>query len=59
MKKTLEKILLEFEPGSDLCEFFSRFSPFSKFILLICSNLTILYITVPENSTCVNLQSFS
>ena len=28
--------------------FFSMFSLFSKNILLICSNITMLYITVPE-----------
>ena len=55
-KKNHEKIflkknknfLLKFWPGSDLGEFFSRFSLFSKVILLIFSSITMLYTTVAE-----------
>ena len=44
-KKTIHNFVLKFLLGSDLCDFFSRFSFFSKVILLICGNITVLYIT--------------
>ena len=47
-KKNNKNFLLKFYASSDLREFFSRFLLFSKIVLLICSNITMLYITVPE-----------
>ena len=48
-QKKKKQFLLKSYPGSDLYDFiFARFSLFSKVILLICSNITMLYITVAE-----------
>ena len=47
-KKKKNNFLLKFWPGSDLGEFFTRFSLFSKVILLIFSSITMLYTTVAE-----------